>query len=828
MATKVLTSSQLTFVDITDQRKLSAYLTSNLTTVQTLDSGTYSPSWDTSNLVITPQVFIDQTPLSLSDVTTTWKRKDGNNAETELRTGESASNNVLTVSANNLGTSASGMLTYICYVTYTDAETGQTVNITDQMTYTLIKAAENAKTCFISGPQVFKYNKDGVCTSDAQITLTATVQNVAVDKWQYYNPTAGEYQTYPTTAANTTVNGAVLNVNKDHAIFDSSGVAKIKLVTSDTNIYDIITIAKLYDGATGAQGSTGAPAYTVLLTNEAYSFPGTTNTAKESSVTTEVLVYQGTTKKTASVKTVDGKTATSTKTATNITGLYFSVNSAIITFYASESLTANAGTVPIVVTVDGVDYTKVFSWSVSYTGAGACSLSIEASSQIFKSTDGTTYTPDNITLTPIVQNLPLSAVEWKYSTNGGSTWTNVTNTTSSTTNVFYNATTRVLTVPKGFTGYTAAITSIVFRCTNGAYADSVTVARLSDGKSASAAYTIILSNEMQGIATNHSLVPVSSNSFECVVTAYKGSDQLKATSGTVGEGLFKVVLPSNPTGITLTQNTAGKVVFSVSNSTAIASTGTINLTIQVESTTNTIVKSISYSAYQSGANAITFMVWAPNGDVFSNQTGTLPLDALAYDGTTDITNKGTFKWYKYTSSGYNEISGATASRYNVSGSDVVNIQTYKCVMTYNSKQYSGVYTMEDKSDTYVSEMLTIGGTTFKNGQGGSAVYVIVRANGVEKDPFPTNCTIGATAPLSPTSGTYWWQTTSGSVRLMKYNGTSWVVSSDDPQTLNYTWSLMDKDGNAKTFNKTGKVIYLSCADIDSIGTLQCDISTKAQ
>lgn len=34
----------------------------------------------------------------------------------------------------------------------------------------------------------------------------------------------------------------------------------------------------------------------------------------------------------------------------------------------------------------------------------------------------------------------------------------------------------------------------------------------------------------------------------------------------------------------------------------------------------------------------------------------------------------------------------------------------------------------------------------------------------------------------------------------------------------------DKDGNAVTFNKTGKVIYLSAADIDSLLTLQCDVS----
>ena len=38
------------------------------------------------------------------------------------------------------------------------------------------------------------------------------------------------------------------------------------------------------------------------------------------------------------------------------------------------------------------------------------------------------------------------------------------------------------------------------------------------------------------------------------------------------------------------------------------------------------------------------------------------------------------------------------------------------------------------------------------------------------------------------------------------------------------FTLSDKDGNPVTFNKTGKVIYLSAAEIDSILTLQCDVS----
>ena len=42
--------------------------------------------------------------------------------------------------------------------------------------------------------------------------------------------------------------------------------------------------------------------------------------------------------------------------------------------------------------------------------------------------------------------------------------------------------------------------------------------------------------------------------------------------------------------------------------------------------------------------------------------------------------------------------------------------------------------------------------------------------------------------------------------------------------MTYTWYAQDKDGNPVTFNKTGKVIYLSATEIDSILTLQCDVS----
>ena len=72
---------------------------------------------------------------------------------------------------------------------------------------------------------------------------------------------------------------------------------------------------------------------------------------------------------------------------------------------------------------------------------------------------------------------------------------------------------------------------------------------------------------------------------------------------------------------------------------------------------------------------------------------------------------------------------------------------------------------------------------------------------------------------------YWYQVdhTGGTVTLKQYNGSSWATTTD-PQGPTHSPYAQDKDGNEITFGKTGKVIYLSAADIDSIITLQCDVS----
>ncbi len=599
----VLTSSQQTFVDITDQRKLSAYITSNLPKTQSEDPNvlphTYAPSWSNTNLVLTPVVFLDQTSIALgsSGLTITWKRKDGTSAETALNSGESVSGGVLTVSQNKLSASSSGMITYICYISYYDSETKNTVNISSDITYTLVKNAENAKLAYVTADTyVFKYDSSSALVGADQATLTAQVQGVTISKWQYKN-SSGNWTDYPTTSDNSSITGGSLVVKPSHAVFVSN-VAQIKLVTSDSDVYDTITITKLYDGAKGdpgSPGSSGSGGLSVILANEAQTIPCTSGGAVTA--------------------------------ATNVT------------------------------------------------------------------------------------------------------------------------------------------------------------------------------------------IPF---------TAYEGIEQ-KAATCTVG---------TLPTGVTVKSNTAatattaGSVVLTFAKNSTLGGasvlTGTIPLTFSVSG--QSVLKNFAWTkanAGTSGTSAVVFSVYAPNGTIVQNQSGSLTLASSAYEGTNAIT--GTYQWAKYVNGVWTNISGATAATLTVSGEDIVNIQSYRCTMTYNSKTYVDVITVEDKSDPYVSEMLSIGGFTVKNNLGGLVPYVIVRTNQREVDPLLGN--ISETAPASPASGDYWYQIdhTGQTVTLMKYSGSAWAASTDT-QELTYTWYAQDKDGNAVSFDKSGKVIYLSAAEIDSILTLQCDVT----
>ena len=128
----IIATGQISIVDLSDGKSLSCYITSNLPKVQVSDpnpGGGLNPDWTASpSLVLTPVVFANQTalPLGSAGLSVTWKRKEGAGTEAALASGETASGGVLTIMQNKLVGVPSGLLTYLCYVTYTDPETNST------------------------------------------------------------------------------------------------------------------------------------------------------------------------------------------------------------------------------------------------------------------------------------------------------------------------------------------------------------------------------------------------------------------------------------------------------------------------------------------------------------------------------------------------------------------------------------------------------------------------------------------------------------------------------------------------------------------------------
>lgn len=300
----IATGSQ-TIVDLSDGKSLSAYLGANQPRTQIFDvnSETYSPDWSTTagKLVITPVVYANQTPIELTNsaLSITWKRKDGSSSEAVLTAEETVSNNVLTVSANKIG--SSGLLTYLAYVTYTDADTGLPINAVAEISFAQVQTGQNAKNARISGEQVFKYTAAGA-VSPAQISLTANLQNVTMNKWQYRNA-EGVWTDYPTTSDNVSITGTTLVVKPTHAVFVEN-TATLRILTSDENIGDSTSVYKVQDGGTGAAGQN---ACIVFLSNENVTFAGDRNgQVAATTVTCNVVAYNGTAKVTPTVGTITG------------------------------------------------------------------------------------------------------------------------------------------------------------------------------------------------------------------------------------------------------------------------------------------------------------------------------------------------------------------------------------------------------------------------------------------------------------------------------------------------------------------------------------------
>lgn len=399
-----IATGQISIVDLSDGKSLSCYITSNLPKTQILDpnpGGSVTPNWaGTPSLMLTPVVFCNQTalPLSSPGLALTWKRKEGAGNEAELSAGETASGGILKVTANKLTGVTSGLLTYICYVAYTDPDNGLTTNVAADITFSQLATAMNAESAWIAGPQIFKYTSGGAVTP-AQIELSAHLSNVTLTKWQYKN-SAGEWADYPTTSDNASVSGTTLIVKPTHAVFQGDG-ATLRIVTSNGAVSDMISIYKVHDGTNGTDGSAGASAPMAFLTNENVTFVGNANGQVAAiTKTCHVVAYKGASKVTPSVGNITGAPAGMTVTKGNAVGNEIPLTISIAANATLGGAGVQQGELLVPITAP-VAVTLKIHWSKVNTGATGATGAAGASAVVFSlyAPNGTVFVNGQGTLT---------------------------------------------------------------------------------------------------------------------------------------------------------------------------------------------------------------------------------------------------------------------------------------------------------------------------------------------------------------------------------------------------------------------------------------------
>lgn len=809
-------SSQITIVDIDDVGRLSVYLNSSLplSSIYDPNKDIYTPSWASTNLKITPVIYFNEKALSPASpgVTVSWKRREGAGTEGNLTAGETVSGGILTVNQNKLGAAASGLLSYICYVTYMDPESGVTVNAQSLLSYSLLQNAVELHYISIAGGNVFLYDASGNLTGESQLALTASATNVTVTGWQYKNA-SGEFVSYPTTSDNASLTSSTLYVKPSHAIFFHD-VATIRVTTGDPDVYDIHSIYKVRDGAHSAVG---------VLTNESHTLYANSagSVSSYAGAASTLAVYEN------GKDIVDTFTITVTPSS-GITG----TQSADQKTYTITGCTVDTGYVDFTASRSGyASITKRFAVTRvkgGAAGASARTYFIDASTLVLNKNISNVFTPKTVAFSAFYRE-GTSAARQAYagrfliaeSADGTAFTTKYTSSADETSKEYTPSSPNIAAVR--CTLYASGGTT--------ASLDVQTVAVTRDGATGAAGAggtSVVVGNESQVIPCSSSGTVLNAMDVTIPFSGYQG---ISKAACTVAAGAL-------PAGVTVKSNTPasagtdGSLVLSFAAGSALgaaaAMNGTIDLTFTCNSTT--VVKKFTWTkakAAVNGENAVLFEIISPAGNVIVNSGNNVVLETIMYSGASAVTPTA-YVWKKYTSGSWTAVSGQTSSKLTVTPDMVDATASFSCTGTYGGKTYTAYATVTDKQDNYSVDIISTLGTQVKNGEGSGVLYYRLYQNGKEVDPLKTTAFLTA-APASPASGDFYYHIdkANNKVTLKKYNGSAWVDASgpDLPQAAYHTYRL-DKDSLPMDEGeawKTEKVVYVDGSMIDTKCTFVVEV-----
>ena len=841
----------ITIVDVTDIGQFSVYprANSSKTQIYNSDANSYIPDWTSSHIIIKPVAYYAGRNITAL-ASYTWKRRVAGGTEQNLITGEvyDSVKNELVISQNILGAINSGLITYICIANYT--VDGIQLEARGEIDFSLVKQGSSAKVAKITGDNIFKINSSGNFINSS-ITLTAVINNTNISAWKYYNPAdeqadANGYVVYPNSGNETTLtvrntDSPVVNANSN----SGNGLIKIKLVTTDSNTYDIFTITILRDG-TNAQSSIAA-----ILSNQVQMLPANDDGSLIGSLTeatTQLTIYEQGVNKTAEwtiSKSPFGGVELVSGQANNV---------ASISSMPQSSLT---GGVTFTCSKEGFPpFTKEFNIVKIKAGSdGATPIIYSLQPDYLVVNEKYTYNQNGTliatTRTPgVVRFNAYKQIGTTKSTYEGRIqfYINDSNTISSELNE--NREWREYNFNQNSS--TTKVKAVLYEANaNTKELDSQTVIVINDGSkgiqgpngaSGVNAINLVIQNEADVIPCDNNSHPFQNFLIDIPFEGYQGINKkpTSVTAPTLSKDIWGTSANITASTKNATASETGYVRYTIPTTATVPENGKITLNFSVTTDSNeTVSISKIYTwtrskAANDGANAVILTVTTPDGTVFENGEGILTIKGTLYDGPAEATGI-TYHYYNYSTTtspaSYVEITTVYDSNnpapvsiatqngkkvLKVKGTAVNGYASFKIDVTYNGHTYEDYVSLIDKTDPLQISVHSTIGTQIKNAQGVGCLYVRVTRDGTEIDPVPSNIVASITEP-SGSNGDYYIKLTkptssnpTGSAQLMKHNGSTWVAQTS---RCNYVWTYRNVNnvplGNNDTKPATsGQFVYI--------------------
>lgn len=347
-----------------------------------------------------------------------------------------------------------------------------------------------------------------------------------------------------------------------------------------------------------------------------------------------------------------------------------------------------------------------YSEPVCISAAAARGITVSGE-QVFKSTDGTNYTPDTITLTAnSIGGLTVGG--WYYK--DGTSWKSLNTSANS---IYINSSHTAFG-----TGTVATIK--VVSAQDSDYYDIISLYKVADGQKGAdgkSTSSVFLTNENITFAAN-AAGQVAAKTATCNVVALTGTTKVKPVVSTISKG---------PSGMHISTGSYSDneipIIITVDPNSTLGGPEEQNGTIEVSITSpvSTTLK-INWSKVnngptgakgEAGADAIFAVVESTSGKLVFTDSDSSPITLRAYlnKGGAIQTSNVTYSWRSVPEG----ISEVTTQTLTVSRDQVPSARSFVCTITYGGKTYTDSIALSDKTDAIYCNIESSAGDKFTNG-----------------------------------------------------------------------------------------------------------------